>query len=268
MSSPAPAENPAGDAPPPPQPSTTEGDVDLDAEMADTQANTSATANGATSNPDQEMQDTQPAPAAAQQNRKDATLREFMSKMDDYAPIVSSLSLIRNARDRSPILGTQPLTTATQIPDAVIAHYLTLAGLPPPSAADPTGATTNTTPLPLARLLGLATQKFIADIAADAYQFSRIRAGGSASTTNALGNAAMGGAAGAGGGAVGGGGAGGAAGGAGKGAQNTSLGVQRSGFGGGGTGGSGQGKTVLTMEDLGMAVQEYGVNVKRGEFYR
>lgn len=63
---------------------------------------------------------------------------------------------------------------------------------------------------------------------------------------------------------------GGAAGGAGgsKGAQNTSLGVQRSGFGGGGTGGSGQGKTVLTMEDLGMAVQDYGVNVKRGEFYR
>ena len=152
-------------------------------------------------------------------------------------------------------------TLRLQIPDAVTAHYLTLAGLPPPSPADPTGATTNTTPLPLARLLGLATQKFIADIAADAYQFSRIRAGGSASTTSALGNAAMGP-----GGPAGVGAAGGAAGG--KGAQNTSLGVQRSGFGGGGTGGSGQGKTVLTMEDLWMAVQEYGVNVKRGEFYR
>jgi transcription initiation factor TFIID subunit 10 len=25
---------------------------------------------------------------------------------------------------------------------------------------------------------------------------------------------------------------------------------------------------VLTMEDLGMAVSEYGVSVKRGEFYR
>jgi transcription initiation factor TFIID subunit 10 len=25
---------------------------------------------------------------------------------------------------------------------------------------------------------------------------------------------------------------------------------------------------VLTMEDLGMAVGEYGVSVKRGEFYR
>lgn len=45
------------------------------------------------------------------------------------------------------------------------------------------------------------------------------------------------------------------------------LGVQRPGYGGGGQGG-GQGRTVLTMEDLGMAVGEYGVNVKRGEFYR
>ena len=44
--------------------------------------------------------------------------------------------------------------------------------------------------------------------------------------------------------------------------------MQRSGFGGGGQGGSGQGRTVLAMEDLGMAVQEYGINVKRGEFYR
>lgn len=49
---------------------------------------------------------------------------------------------------------------------------------------------------------------------------------------------------------------------------NTSLGIQRPGFGGGGQGGSGQGRTVLTMEDLGMAVSEYGVSVKRGEFYR
>ena len=47
----------------------------------------------------------------------------------------------------------------------------------------------------------------------------------------------------------------------------TNLGVQRPGFGGGGQGG-GQGRTVLTMEDLGMALGEYGVNVKRGEFYR
>jgi len=44
------------------------------------------------------------------------------------------------------------------------------------------------------------------------------------------------------------------------------LGVQRAGFGGGGGGGGG--RTVLTMEDLGCAVGEYGVNVRRGEFYR
>lgn len=64
------------------------------------------------------------------------------------------------------------------------------------------------------------------------------------------------------------GGGGGSAGDAAKGkAAGLHLGVQRPGFGGGGQGGS-QGKTVLTMEDLGMAVAEYGVSVKRGEFYR
>lgn len=53
----------------------------------------------------------------------------------------------------------------------------------------------------------------------------------------------------------------------GEGRGKGSLGIQRPGFGGGG-GGGGQGRTVLSMEDLGMAVGEYGVNVKRGEFYR
>lgn len=74
-------------------------------------------------------------------------------------------------------------------------------------------------------------------------------------------------AAGAGAGAAG--GAAGVSGGeSGKGKAGTHLGIQRPGFGGGGSGGSGQGRTVLTMEDLGMAVSEYGVSVKRGEFYR
>jgi transcription initiation factor TFIID subunit 10 len=63
-------------------------------------------------------------------------------------------------------------------------------------------------------------------------------------------------------------GGGGGGGGGGKGAAGPQLGVPRSGYGGGGMGGSGQGRTVLTMEDLGMAVGEYGVNVRRGEFYR
>lgn len=161
---------------------------------------------------------------------KDATLREFLSKMDDYAPV---------------------------IPDAVTNYYLTLAGLPPPPQ----------TPLPLARLLALATQKFIGDIAADAYQYSRIR------SSNTTSNNPLGGL----GAAAGFGTAGGPPGAAGAGAQggkdggdkgkNLNLGAPRPGYGGGGAGGP-QGRTVLTMEDLGMAVGEYGVNVKRGEFYR
>lgn len=161
--------------------------------------------------------------------KKDASLRDFLSKMDDYAPI---------------------------IPDAVTNYYLTLAGLPPPPQ----------TPPHLARLLALATQKFIADIAADAYQYSRIR---STNTTSNNPLTGLGGAAGFGmtvpGGAEGeGGGKGKKADAAGKGAP---LGGPRAGYGGGGAGGA-QGRTVLTMEDLGMAVGEYGVNVKRGEFYR
>jgi len=160
--------------------------------------------------------------------KKDATLREFLGKMDEHAPI---------------------------IPDAVTNYYLTLAGLPPPPA----------TPLPLARLLALATQKFIADVAADAYQYSRIRASNAASSNpmTSLPGVAPGqfpggpGNIGAKEGGV-----------AEKGdkGKNANLGVQRSGFGGGQ--GTSQGRTVLTMEDLGMAVGEYGISVRRGEFYR
>ncbi|KAI9844975.1 MAG: hypothetical protein M1837_005119 [Sclerophora amabilis] len=163
--------------------------------------------------------------------KKDLTLRELLGKMDDYAPV---------------------------IPDAVTNYYLTKAGLPPPPQ----------TSTHLARLLALATQKFVADIAADAYQYSRMRTSNTTSN-NPMGS--LGAAAGfqmpgqsAPGGAT--------AGPAGKDGQQQGkgahvLGVQRPGFGGGGQGGS-QGRTVLTMEDLGMAVGEYGVNVKRGEFYR
>lgn len=157
--------------------------------------------------------------------KKDTSLREFLGKMDDYAPL---------------------------IPDAVTDYYLTLAGLPPPPETDRR----------LARLLALATQKFIADIAADAYQYSRIR------STNTTSNNPMTGLGGAAGFNLG---QGGGEGDAGKGKKDAGkaapLGGPRAGYGGGGAGG-GQGRTVLTMEDLGMAVGEYGVNVKRGEFYR
>lgn len=153
-----------------------------------------------------------------------------------------------------------------QIPDAVTSHYLSVAGLPPP------GNGPNNTPPHLARLLALATQKFVADLATDAYQYARIRSSNSASSNNPMGainvtsanavnisaNAGDGQ-----GGQTGGGGGGGKK--AASGAMH--LGTQRPGFGGGGPGGS-QGKTVMTMEDLGMAASEYGVSLKRGEFYR
>jgi transcription initiation factor TFIID subunit 10 len=192
-----------------------------------------------------------PAPEPKLPTRKDVSLKEFLSKMDDYAPIVCC-----------PISTTPPHTShhtsnpSSQIPDAVTNYYLTKAGLPPSPATDPR----------LARLLALATQKFIADIAADAYQYSRIRASSSNNSNNPMGN--LGAAAGfpvpgqpagvaAGGGKEAGTGQG----------RSGTLGIQRPGYGGGGQGGS-QNRTVLTMEDLGMAVGEYGINVKRGEFYR
>lgn len=160
--------------------------------------------------------------------KKDTSLREFLGKMDDYTPL---------------------------IPDAVTDYYLTLAGLPPPPQTDRR----------LARLLALATQKFVADIAADAYQYSRIR---STNTTSNNPLTGLGGAAGFGMGAAGGGEGGeGPSKGKKDAGKNAPLGGPRAGYGGGGAG-SGQGRTVLTMEDLGMAVGEYGVNVKRGEFYR
>lgn len=183
---------------------------------------------------------------------------------DGHAQILHrqhSPALARTARASA----SEPGTLDAEVRIA-FAALCALAGLPPP------GTGPNQTPPHLARLLALATQKFVSDIAADSYQFARIRASNSSSASNPMGslNAASGltaPAAGAGAGAAG--GAAGVSGGeSGKGKAGTHLGIQRPGFGGGGSGGSGQGRTVLTMEDLGMAVSEYGVSVKRGEFYR
>ncbi|KAK6521749.1 Transcription initiation factor TFIID subunit 10 [Arthrobotrys conoides] len=134
--------------------------------------------------------------------RRERNLREFLGMMDEYAPI---------------------------IPDAVTDYYLSLSGF-------------QTSDVRIKRLLALATQKFIADIAADAYQYARIRT--SSSNANAF-----------------------TAGGALPGAAGGALG----GTGGGGgyaTSGRRGGRMVLTMDDLGGAVAEYGVNTKRPEFYR
>ncbi|KAK5165529.1 uncharacterized protein LTR77_009058 [Saxophila tyrrhenica] len=216
-------------------------EADLDAEFQPTQPSDPTTVNNSSDPlpaPSASADPTAPAihpahPAIIEPRipqKKDASLREFLNKMDDYTPL---------------------------IPDAVTDYYLTVAGLAPPPETDRR----------LARLLALATQKFIADVAADAYQYSRIR---STNTTSNNPLTGLGGAAGFGmnmpAGGEGGEGA------AGKGKKDAGkaapLGGPRAGYGGGGAGGGGQGRTVLTMEDLGMAVGEYGVNVKRGEFYR
>ncbi|MCJ1341687.1 WD repeat-containing protein 26 [Bachmanniomyces sp. S44760] len=254
---------------------------------------------GATSivDPNSNPLDLEPSAETRLPTRKDISLRDFLGKMDDYAPIVRFYSLVSIPPPHYLISTLSPphphsLThrntnlpaSPNQIPDAITAHHLTLAGLPPPNPSNPTDPTS--TPLHLSRLLALATQKFVADIAADAYQYSRMRSGtttsnnpmgtlGAASglvgaalpsTGPAAAGAGAGGAAGAGGGGGGGGGGAGEKGTKGGTGQHV-LGIQRAGFGGGGQGG-GQGRTVLTMEDLGMAVGEYGVNIRRGEFYR
>ncbi|KAI2632350.1 transcription initiation factor TFIID 23-30kDa subunit-domain-containing protein [Hypoxylon sp. NC1633] len=157
---------------------------------------------------------------AKAQTRKDISLKEFLSKMDDYAPI---------------------------IPDAVTNYYMAKGGLPPPPQTDPR----------LARLIALAVQKFVADIAADAYQYSRIRGSNNSSSTamsnlGAAGNLTVPGQAQANNKDQG---------------RGGPLGIPKPGYAGGGQGGT-QNRTVLTMEDLGIAVGEYGVSVKRSEFYR
>ncbi|KAK8130534.1 hypothetical protein PG999_002914 [Apiospora kogelbergensis] len=212
----------------------------------------------------EEEEEVNPEPQEAKMpTRRDISLKEFLNKMDDYAPIVSPYPPTRlpphcafNLSQLSGLLTFAPVAILSQIPDAVTNYYMTRAGLPPPPQTDQR----------LARLLALATQKFVADIAADAYQYSRIRASNT-SANNPMGN--LGAAAGI---PIPGQAAGGGGGGAGAGSKvdqsrGAPLGIQRAGYGGGGQGGS-QNRTVLTMEDLGMAVGEYGVNVKRSEFYR
>lgn len=202
-------------------------------------------------------------PEPREATRKDISLRDFLGKMDDYAPIVRFFlpglltTLSRSSASPPPTNEEKISLTRIQIPDAVTQHHLLLAGLSP-----------TTTPLPLARLLALATQKFIADIAADAYQYSRMRSSATGAGQSTTAAAAIPGAEGGAGQQAG----AGKAGGGGKDDKGKSgqhvLGVQRAGYGGGGGGGGQAGRAVLTMEDLGCAVGEYGVNVKRGEFYR
>ncbi|PPQ65480.1 hypothetical protein CVT26_000120 [Gymnopilus dilepis] len=84
---------------------------------------------------------TQPAPTqsrqAAEEARKDRTLAEFMLMLDEYEPL-------------------------TKIPNEVTDYYLQRVGF-------------DCQDVRLKRLISLAAQKFVSDIAADAYQHARIR---------------------------------------------------------------------------------------------
>ncbi|KAI7858578.1 transcription initiation factor TFIID 23-30kDa subunit-domain-containing protein [Circinella umbellata] len=105
-------------------------------------------------------------------NKREKTLAEFLAMMDNYTPI---------------------------IPDAVTDYYLSRTGF-------------DCEDVRIKRLLALATQKFVADIATDAFQYCKVRQSG-----------------------------------------NRKTGKDR--------------KAVLTMEDLSQALAEYGVNVKKPDYY-
>ncbi|KIO20024.1 hypothetical protein M407DRAFT_142220 [Tulasnella calospora MUT 4182] len=124
--------------------------------------------------------------------RKDRTLAEFMLMLDDYEPL---------------------------IPNEVTDYYLQRVGF-------------ECDDVRLKRLLSLAAQKFVSDIASDAYQHARIR-------TNA---------------------------------QPSARGRPTAGDKAGGAAGPSisakdKTKTVLTMDDLSAALAEYGINSRKPEFY-
>lgn len=176
-------------------------------------------------------QDTLPTAAAAmpdlpELSRKDKSLKEVLDLMDgEFAPI---------------------------IPDAVTDYYLAKNGF-------------ETSDVKIKRLLALATQKFILDVAQDAYEYSRIR--NSSSVYNSANpqvrakqliqgqqyanqQLITGSVGGSGSGVEG------------QGDQQQPL--QHTGS----NAGNQQGKIVLTMEDLSSALNEYGLNTSRPDFYR
>ncbi|KAF9177671.1 Transcription initiation factor TFIID subunit 10 [Haplosporangium sp. Z 767] len=106
-------------------------------------------------------------------NRKDRTLAEFLPMMETYNPI---------------------------IPDAVTDYYLSRTGF-------------DCDDIRIKRLLALAAQKFVSDIATDAFQYCKVR----------------------------------------QQSQKRVPGKEK--------------KTVLTMEDLSDALGEYGINVKKPDYF-
>ncbi|KAH3664401.1 hypothetical protein WICMUC_005786 [Wickerhamomyces mucosus] len=132
--------------------------------------------------------------------KKDKTIHEILEMMEDYYPI---------------------------IPDSVTDYYLSKNGL-------------DCDDVRIKRILALATQKFINDIATDAYEYSRIRSQSTvynSSNPQVRAKALMAG-------AING--------------QQTST----------SNSGNSSKKVVLTTEDLSSALSEYGLNISRPDFYR
>ncbi|SPO23004.1 related to TAF10 - TFIID and SAGA subunit [Ustilago trichophora] len=143
-----------------------------------------------------------------EESRKDRTLAEFMQLLDGYTPL---------------------------IPDQVTDFYLEKVGF---ECHD----------VRLKRLLSLAAEKFVSDIAADAFQYARIR------TNAGPGGRPRGQVSGAG--------------------ASTGASAGLSGAAAGGAGGAlpagarDRSRTVLTMDDLSAALGEYGINARRAEYFR
>lgn len=91
------------------------------------------------------------------------------------------------------------------------------------------------------RLLSLAAEKFVSDIAADAFQYARIRTTGAAKPKGAAGGSS---------------------------AATAAAAAAAAAAASSNTGGKDKSRTVLTMDDLSAALGEYGVNARRAEFYR
>ncbi|KAJ3009616.1 Transcription initiation factor TFIID subunit 10 [Thoreauomyces humboldtii] len=191
----SPAETPATPLPPPPPPSSSSLNDPMETDKPTTSPQKQSRTAGQTSD---ESEEETPEDAAAtttgkptRQDRetvkKDRSLAELLLMMDEYKPV---------------------------IPDAVTDYYLSRSGF---ACSD----------VRVSRLLALAAQKFVSDVAMDALQYSKTR--GQAATS----------------------------------AKDRRSAADRA----GGAAGGKEKRTVLIMEDLSAALSDHGVNVKKPEYH-
>ena len=152
-------------------------------------------------------------PPEEQETRPMVTLDEQEAKVsmkrdeEELHKEISLLELMQHIENYTPTL-----------PDTVIDYYLAKSGF-------------ETDDVRIKRVIALAAQKFVADIAYDALQYCKLRQQSTLS------------------------------------AQTTSMASAMS--SGGGSGGAGSTKKlVLTMEDLAAALAEYGIQARKPDYYR